>query len=617
MPRVPVYGESNVAPKPLGAPRTDTAGPRDVANSPDFFGGVAAKQQTALGESASRSGSQFAVIAVKVQERENAERVNREDTVLKEQYLKAEQEWREKRRGHFAENLVDDATDWWDKAIRERTDSLKNPAQQRAFQERAQRIRETSIRSVAGFQATELDRAHDESLEASKNLSISLATQNPEFRGTAKTEIKEGIIKQGARKGWSGDRIEAEILKDYTRMHENIIRGMATTDPAGAAQYFNDNKKEIHGERHDELGKFARDVSGAALGGEIGAGVWTKMGPKHLNDPVDRAAMEEAVREAAKGNPIAEKAGLTAVQERTLAHNASQVEYVAARGSAVSKAIMGGASASQVMQMPEFLELPGDKQLQFTKYIDDQKYIQEQRVKQAKREAEAEVDRRENKAYQKMVREDMMERRKERQIDRDSKAEYFRLSDPAVYGKMSRKELEMKLPDLGPDNLQRLLEKHDSLQKSTDKVHAATIDRESLFSVMRSVGMDPDTKEDRSTPKGANHYARLGEAEVNVEDAIAIAQKGKPQPLEREEKEKIARSVLSKQVLRDPGFFSWNRSGEPIPAAAVTPKDLERIKVPKENRERIIASWKANPNTKDQPLTEEQIKRFYVRGQLR
>lgn len=245
MPQIPTYNGAQVRSTPLQGGFLD-------ANA---FGAAGARQLSQLGEAAQRAGAQVNDIAVRMQEREDADAAFRAETNLKSEWLQFEQNAR-KRQGVDAKGLTNEADQWWAEAETKFNKDL-NPRQQRLLAQSATRLRGQSMSTVGAYENTQLERSHDESWSASKYSSISAAAANPkpEVISTTVKELESKNAYQGARKGWTTEQVQAENLKDTTTLHTNVVRGLLA-QPNGAKlaqQYFDNNKGQINGTVHDEL----------------------------------------------------------------------------------------------------------------------------------------------------------------------------------------------------------------------------------------------------------------------------------------------------------------------------------------------------------------------------
>ncbi len=218
-------------------------GYQESIRSDAAFGGVAAKQLQQAGAAATDLGEAF----TKIQEREDADVVFRAETALKSEYLKFEDDMRQKRQGANAKGLTQDADKWWAEAESRFTNGL-NDRQRRLLAKSAIQLRAQGENSIRDYEDKELERSHDESWSASKAVEARNAIANPksEVVDTAVNNIKQKNAYQAARKGWSPEQLASENLKDTTTIHREVLNRMLDgNNPEAARMYYEANQKDI------------------------------------------------------------------------------------------------------------------------------------------------------------------------------------------------------------------------------------------------------------------------------------------------------------------------------------------------------------------------------------
>ena len=580
--RVPTYDQRQVEEKPLRAPNLDSV------VTPEVLGG-AAKQEAAFGAAAMNAGIGALEIQRKMKERDDADLVFRAETSLKENYLAYEADAREKRQGRFAKDLTADTNKWWDDETKKQSEELKSPEARRTFVKRATNARLASLDGVSKWESAQLEKSHDDAWRADKNITTSTAAQNPTQANVnaARDELGRLNRYQAARKGWDAATLENETLKDTTALHENVIKSMAQTDPVGAAAYFEANKKEIDGKRHDEIGKFAKDVSANAIGSEVGQAIWKQHGPKGDNEPASLDEMEKKAREALKGNEPALKAAISSIKEQTAAFDKGARERAAYNAAAVSTAAMAGKSLTQIQAMPEFRLLDGTRQTQMIEHIENSRYTRAQRGRQAADQADADISRR-------------------------SSAAYMTYSDPSVLAGMNRNEVLALLPALGRTQTEHLLTKWESIGKSGAKLIEAKMDRDDFNHVASGAGLRP-----YETRMAEDRKAELGELHFRIEQVIDAEQVKAKRPLTRAEKMQVFQNEIDNKVLVD----EWGR--DPTKSAILlTPKEMQNAyvmvdgtrvdlaKIPAADRAEIIQARQR----RNLPISEQAIAQTWLRG---
>jgi hypothetical protein len=584
MPSVPTYDVPQVQPTPLQQPDLHSVA------SPEILGRKA-QQDMDLAKGVMSAGTGLSQIAYHMQERETADVAFRAETKLKDDYIKQEQDWRQNRQGRFAKDLTKDAGDWFDKQIKDSSEMIgQNQKAQRLFQRRAMQLREQSVAGVSHWEAGQLEKSHDESWLADKNVTKSVAAASPTLGSveTARTEIRRLNAYQAGRKGWEGAQLEGENLKDLTDLHTQVIQQLAQTNPNNAATYFEKYKSEIDGTRQAEIGKFAKQATATSLG-EAGAGaVWEKLGPKSDAAPVELDKMEAEVRKEFKDNEFAVKAGLASLKERAAAHNSSQAERQADNVNKVWKMANGGAGLGSVLRSAEYAQLPGEKQKEIRQAIEDRTHM--------------------------LVTRNFADReRMEREKQLDYSAAYHTYSDPEVLSGMTRAQVQALEPTIGKQYADQLLSKWESIRTHQGGLSEARIDNDAFKTLVRDFGFDPDRKLNLKKDSDKTEAARMGAMRDEVERQIGLEQGAKKRVLTREEKDVIARKTLSQSVLRGGPWYQFGFGTEQVPAASVIPADLKSVKVPPGDREAISSELKK----RNKPVTDEEIARWYLMGQRR
>ncbi len=217
------------------------------------FGGAAGRQLEQVGGTLEKAADVFD----KIQEREDADVVFRTETALKSEYLKFEDEMRQKRQGVNAKGLMQDADKWWAEAEGRFTQGL-NDRQRRLLSKSALQLKAQSANSIRDYENTELERSHDESWNASKAVEArnAIANPKPEVIDTAVNNIKSKNAYQAARKGHGADWLAAQNLKDTTTIHREVLNRMLDgNNPEAARMYFEQNQKDIDPTFHDQIEK--------------------------------------------------------------------------------------------------------------------------------------------------------------------------------------------------------------------------------------------------------------------------------------------------------------------------------------------------------------------------
>lgn len=259
MPRVPQYEGPQVRSAPLQGGFQGDLGTGQVARATQQLGGAIGN----LGEAAER-------MAV----RDDADAAFRAETAIKSGWLQFDSELRKRSTGENAKGYVDEVDKWWAKAGEAHREAL-SPRAQALVSRSLSAMRTQSMASAMNFRETELDRAQTAAWVATKETSISAAAADPSTAAIGRATVLERNAQQAALKGWSREQLDAENLRDTTKLHLNVVNGLLTDNPEAAKAYFDANVNEIDGSTHKNAIKFITDAvedkQAAARGAEIAA----------------------------------------------------------------------------------------------------------------------------------------------------------------------------------------------------------------------------------------------------------------------------------------------------------------------------------------------------------
>lgn len=254
MPSVPTYDTPQVDTAPLPGVRQSSVA------SPSLLGAGAA-QQADLGKNLMQAGTGIGNVAYKLQERENADMLFRSETSLKDDYLKFEQDVRQ-RKGQNAWGVTTDAEKWFAEQEKKYSEGLENPVQRQLFSQSITKLRQSAMGSISQYEANERRRSLEESAQASIVGSINLAAaaaadgkiDTPDSPiPSVKSDIVKRVQVQASLNGWSPERTQFEEAKHLTNLHKQVIQSLVDRDPAKAKEYFEANKAEINGSEFDGI----------------------------------------------------------------------------------------------------------------------------------------------------------------------------------------------------------------------------------------------------------------------------------------------------------------------------------------------------------------------------
>jgi hypothetical protein len=588
VPRVPVYEQQTELRALPGVRQQSIASPATMGD-----GG----QLQQVGQALSRVGAGLNEVAVKAQERENADMLFRAETAITEEYLGWQRQVETDRRGAAARGLTQDAQKWWDESLRKHEGNLGNDAQRALFAQRAQARRLRSIESLSGFENRELDRSETESWSANRSTTIQLGQTDPTKVGETVKELDRLHRYMGARRGWTPEVVAAGILEDTTALHSGVIKSLIRGDRATEARaYLEQHGAQMTPAAREQIMSLVKKETDTAAGNEAAAGVWGTIGPKGPNDPVRIFDMEQRLREGLKDRPDILSAGIRAIRERAQGFNAQQAEVNAGNTNAVYGLIDSGRSMREIQRSDAWLALPERQRSQI---------LAEQESRAATRASRAAAEA--NRAAAVASRNLSQIQTQERLNFMLNGDKYLTATDPAVLSQMSRAQVEAMRADFGMEPTQQLLSKWDALQKP-GALAAANMDAQDFNAVADEMGLNPfkptKSKEDRE---------RLGNLQFRIETLIDQTQREEKRTLTREERMRLVRAEMAKTVTVN----GW-LSDPSVPVIALTPRQAGNVIVPPADRRQILdalAQGRArNPSDPRFAPTPENIRRLYLQG---
>lgn len=262
MPSVPSYDSFQVQARPLpGVRQESNVSPGMLATGDD---------QIRLGQGLQRAGAGLGELALKMQDRQNADMMFRAETALQTDFLEYKASASE-RRGQNAWNITKDTATWFDKKASEHEGNLENDAQRMLFRQQATKLRTQALGYFSAFETEQRRVSLGESAQASivgaTNLAASAAADAPRGAPTEggfvqafdvsahKADIIKRVQALSAMNGWSPELRAAKESEHLTNFHKQIIQARLDADPAGAKAYFEANKGEIAGSQHDLITK--------------------------------------------------------------------------------------------------------------------------------------------------------------------------------------------------------------------------------------------------------------------------------------------------------------------------------------------------------------------------
>lgn len=585
MPRVPTYDNLQVAP---------TVNP-DVRMAAPELQDFSARQASANGQALMSAGGAVARIAADMQNDANLVRVDdatnkANEAALALQYDKTNGFLNIK--GEAALNrqsgmpLADEYRDKFKARVDEISKDLGNDSQRRAFTLKANDMATRLYGAATAHETQQFNEytisVQDGKLKNASN-AIVLDPLNKENVTGRLEEINQAVYIVGKTKGMSADQIAATQRDAVSGTHMNVVKTLLEGENTdGAMAYFKEFGGQMSGIQKAEAQKMLNQADNSKVAITTADDLWSKMGPKSYNDPVDLFKMEAEVRGMFSDSPAKAKATIDELRSRKAAFDSSQAEFVTSNTNTVGQLMSSGKSLAQIKASPAFNALPGDKQAQIIEHITDRNHMLWARGIEDRNRLEAEQARKMAPAY-------------------------FTYSDPNVLAGMSRETVAALWPALGQSNTQNLLNKWESLQNK-DALLTAKMDQERFNSLADQFDLKP-----YASNKTEDQKRDLGVLKSRVDDLLEQAVKAKRQPLTSEEKETIMRQEMARTVTVNPGWY-WPSSTKPV--IQLKPEDVKDVVVPSADRQQIVSAlqlmYKANPAAQYEP-TEANIKSYYLR----
>jgi len=570
MPRVPTRQET-VQATPL------RGGEQSLNVTPDMLGANRLKPWAAALSDADAA-------AQRMKDRDDADAVFKHEAEIRASYIQFESNTKKSRRADQAKGVTNDVDKWWQEQATERVNKVTDGRQRHLLNQTVTRMRLQSLDSFRGFEDQQGEISHDTNWEASKQLILSQAAADPKTVPAAIIDIQQKNAYYAARKGLGVEVKDALDLKDTTRLHSEVIKGLVTADPTAAKNYFEANKKQIDGTSYDQITKLV-DTASAANDGEKAAGAaWDTLGPKSYNDPVMLDKMEGEIRKQYPNDATRAKAGISALRERVAAHNSTQAEVKAGAINAVMDVYGKTRSLTAVQKTPEWQALGGADRLKIEEHINSAQHAAISRGNAA-------------------------EERNQRALKRQGFGAYLQYSSPETLARMSESQVQALLPTLGDDLTGHLMEKKRSLASAESRVEAK-VDADDFKAIAVRMGLKPFEN------GNDEQKAALGELKFRVEQLIDTAQRSKKGALTRPEKNEL----MAQEMARTVSVPNWYGGSTEKPVITLTPDELGKVKVPAADRAQIVDAMRSRYAQSQDPRyapTEENLRRWYALNKSR
>ena len=588
MPQVPTYDSFQVAP---------TVNPEVRVVAPEYQD-FASQQQAKMGAAMLGAGAVGSRIAADMQNTANAVRVDDAINQTKEAALALTYDKNDGFTSIKGQAALDRASGQplaveYKKKLSERisqlSEKLGNDSQRQAFALKANDL-VTNFYGMATAHETKEFTEYTLSVQEGKlknaSNAIVLDPLNTESVRSNIEDINNAIYTTGKTKGLSAEQITAAQREALSQTHMNVVKSMLEKeDTDGASAYFKEYSKQMSGVQVADAQKMLNQADNAKVAISTSNQLWSEMGPKSYNEPVDIYKMEQKAREMFPDSPTKSAAVITELRNRKAAFDSSESEFVSANVNAVGKLMQSGKSLNQIKASPEFNALPGAKQNELSNFITDRNHML------WARSGEDQI-------------------RMERDTARKNIAAYFDYTDPTKLAGMKRDEVAALFPKIGIEHTANLLQRWDSLQNK-DALLTSKMDAEQFNAIANQFNLNPFEPKKSEAQK-----AELGTLHNNINGLLEQAAKEKRQPLTREEKENIMRKEMAKTVTVG-GMMPFGLSDSSKPIAQLSDEERKKVVVPPAARLEISAKMAERYKSTQDPMfapTEDNLRNWYLLG---
>ena len=552
-----------------------------------------------LGQALGRVGENLSREAL----REAETRSNTADTETAGHWLAKDAELRRQYQGANVDQYQVEAAKWW----KDKADSLStdlDPLTKSMVSKTLGRRQAAALGQVAQHVEVQKERHADEVAQANIDTTIQFGVTSGDVVGAA-NRVRQLAAEVGARKGWNTDQVLAEQGKNLSALHLAQISKLAESDPTAAQAYYQANKDEVAFAQQPRVEQVLNQAGAANDGEQAADQTWKALGPKGYNDPVALDKMEAKLRETYAGDAPRRQAAIASLRERAAAHNAAQAESNAGNVNSVYQAIDGGLPMARVMRTPQWLALPGKEQDQILTQQEGRAAARESRTAAA-----------EQRAYS-------AEQRKQHQMLLDNAGDYLTFTDPEVLAKMTRSQVAASRSIFGFEGAQHLLTRYDALQKNPGDLTEARMDEDAFKRIGKDFGVE--------TYNPQPHDKELvGTLKYRVERVLGMAQVAKGKRLTEEEKEKVMREEMSRQVtlssiigtsqIRE-HWWNYPLNASRVPVILLQPDQVREVVVPPADKvkisEALATMYAQDPRNPAYAPTEDNMRRLYLMRQSR
>lgn len=569
MPRVTAYGQPRVENRPL------PSGRRTVTPSPEAFG-------AGFGETVARIGTQKYAQVVQEEQQRADDIANltttRQFNELDQQLLHSPDKGMLNKYGLSAYQSIEESQRLWDEQAGMIAGNLKSDAQRTFYEQQKIQRRGAFQRQSSDHAFAQLRTYDNEETEKFLVSSVQSAiTADPVAMADHLSNAEVALTQFAARNGRGPEFKQAEIAKLRSTVYSGVVeKHLAAGNDRLAQAVYTEHKADILGSQQVDLERKLDVASTDGLALRTSIDLWATLGPKTDTDPINLDAMEDAARERFVDDPKALKATQQFLRERKTAVDASRTDRDQATAGAVWTKVNDGASLPEIKRMPEYLALPGRVQVQVVDYVVGLADREASRVATLESRAAAREGRayalesreaaRESRAYTREV-------RRENELEIDGWARYQELTTPTALRGLTRNAIIAELPNIGRQNVNRLLNEWEQRTKDDATLRKMEIDTDLFKELANDAGLTYVYRTPGQLTR--EQKATLGKLQATVNDAVAQRALAATRPLTPAEQREVMQSVIDQKVM----ISDWGYDTQ-LPAAMVNAADRAKAYVP-------------------------------------
>lgn len=522
----------------------------------------------------------------RIVQRQDQDTAWRTQAAINDSWVKFDAESRQASQGQNAAGYASRVQQWWKDQAETHAKAL-NPSARELVSRNLTVAQTQAYQGALQYENRELERSRAEALDGALSAEISRGSAGGPATAGASAGIIAGMVqKYGADTGKPPEWIAQQTMARTTALHANVISSLLQTDPKAAGEYFNANKGQIDGARHDEIGASINRVSANTEGDNAAGKIWGDLGPKSDLQPVELDKMEQAARDAYPNDPTRRDAALAGIRARTSAFEHAERQRAAGNTNSVFGMIDQGQPMVRVMASPAWNALPEKDQRQIRLSIEQEGAAREARAAAREQRQLAELQRRDH------------------MLLLNNGGDYLAASDPTVLAQLTRDQVAASRAKFGMEGAQHLLAKWDALQKP-GAVGEARMDQDDFNHVADQLGLKPYAN-NKSEPE----KRQLGELKFRIEQLINQQQQATKKTMTREEKD----TLMQREMARTVSVSGWF-SNDTVPVIQLTPQQLKNVIVPPTDRQQIAEALRIKFQQTNNPIyapTEDNMRRLYL-----